>query len=93
MRDKVAQLLFEKIKISAIKEVNSLEDIDRGNKGFGSTGIKTTSEPVESETQSKSMSKIIMNETVQNASKFKEILMMSHPNTLKNDLIVQRQGK
>ena len=50
--------------------MNSLEDTDRGNRGFGSNGVKTTSESVESETKSKSMSKISMNETVQNARKF-----------------------
>ena len=44
MGDKVAQLIFEKIKTPVIKEVDSLEDTDRGNKGFGSTGVKTTSE-------------------------------------------------
>ena len=43
MGDKVAQLLFEKIKTPAIKEVNRLEDTDRENEGFGSTRVKTTS--------------------------------------------------
>ena len=37
MGDKVAQLIFEKIKTPVLKEVDSLEDTDRGNKGFGST--------------------------------------------------------
>ena len=74
MGDKVTQLIFEKIKTPAIKEVNSLEDTDRGNRGFGPTGVKTTSESVESETKSKSMSKISMNETVQNASEFDKVL-------------------
>ena len=46
MGDKVAQLIFEKIKIPAIKEGNSLEDTNRRNKGFGSTGVQTTSESV-----------------------------------------------
>ena len=41
MGDKVAQLIFEKIKTPVLKEVDSLEDTDRGNKGFGSTEIKT----------------------------------------------------
>ena len=45
MGDKIAQLTFEKIKTPAVlKEVDSSEETDRGNKGFGSTGIKTTSE-------------------------------------------------
>ena len=74
MGDKVAQLIFEKIKTPVLKEVDSLEDTDRGNKGFGSTGIKTTSESesVQSVTkisdnqavQDSRISKISMNEPI-----------------------------
>ena len=41
MGDKVAQLVFEKIKTSAIREMNDLDDTERGERGFGSTGIKS----------------------------------------------------
>ena len=79
MGDKVAQLIFEKIKTPVLKEVNSLEDTDRGNKGFGSTGIKTTSESesVQSVTmisdkqavQDSRISKISMNEPIPHIKK------------------------
>ena len=39
MGDKIAQLIFEKIKTPAIVEADSLEETGRGNKGFGSIGI------------------------------------------------------
>ena len=39
MGDKVAQLIFEKIKTPEIKEVNELEETGRGSKGYGSTGL------------------------------------------------------
>ena len=41
MGDKIAQLIFEKIKIPEVVEVDSLEDTGWGEKGFGSTGIKS----------------------------------------------------
>ena len=41
MGDKIAQLIFEKIKTPEVVEVNSLEETGRGEKGFGSTGIKS----------------------------------------------------
>ena len=63
MGDKVAQLIFEKIKIPVLKEVDSLEDTDRGNKGFGSTGIKTISESESVQ----SVTKISDNQAVQDA--------------------------
>ena len=44
MGDKVAQLIFEKIKTPVFKEVDILEGTNHGNKGFGSTRVKTTSE-------------------------------------------------
>ena len=37
--DKIAQLIFEKIKTRDIQETNSLEETGRGDKGYGSTGI------------------------------------------------------
>ena len=36
--DKIAQLIFEKIKTPTVKEVDSLEGTGRGDKGYGSTG-------------------------------------------------------
>ena len=40
MGDKIAQLIFEKIKTPAIRETNDLDDMERSERGFGSTGIK-----------------------------------------------------
>ena len=40
MGNKIAQLIFEKIKTPTIQETNDLDDTRRGDKGFGSTGIK-----------------------------------------------------
>ena len=41
MGDRIAQLIFEKIKTPLIKEMNELGDTDRGNKGYGSSGMST----------------------------------------------------
>ena len=38
MGDRIAQLVIEKIKTPQVKELVSLEETDRGTKGFGSTG-------------------------------------------------------
>ena len=38
--DKIAQMLIQKIESPEIEEVDSLEDTDRGEGGFGSTGIR-----------------------------------------------------
>ena len=43
MGDRIAQLIFEKIKAPKIKETNDLEGPRRGESGYGSMG--TTSEP------------------------------------------------
>ena len=40
MGDRIAQLIFEKIKTPKIKETNELEGTDRGVGGYGSTGMK-----------------------------------------------------
>ena len=79
MGDKVAQLIFEKIKTPVLKEVDSLEDTDHGNKGFRSTGVKTTpkSESVQSVTkisdsqavQDARISKLSMNEPIPHIKK------------------------
>ena len=39
MGDKIAQLIFEKIKTPIVKETNDLDDTRRGDRGFGSIGI------------------------------------------------------
>ena len=39
MGDKIAQLIFEKIKTPEILETDSLDETGRGEKGFGSTGL------------------------------------------------------
>ena len=39
MGDRIAQLVFEKIKTPEIKEVTKLEGTDRGSKGYGSFGF------------------------------------------------------
>ena len=42
MGDKIAQLFFEKIKTPTVVETDSLEETGRGDRGFGSTGIRPT---------------------------------------------------
>ncbi|CAL8143259.1 unnamed protein product [Orchesella dallaii] len=39
--DRVAQLICEKIEYPEIQEVESLDETERGEGGFGSTGVKT----------------------------------------------------
>ena len=39
MGDRIAQLILEKIKTPVVKELDSLGGTDRGDKGFGSTGL------------------------------------------------------
>ena len=73
--------------------MNNLENTDRGNKGFRSTGVKITSESVESETKSKSISKTNINDIVQNSRKFNKILMNEPSQQVKKDAILQRRGK
>ena len=46
MGDKIAQLIFEKIKTAEVVEVDSLEETGRGEKGFGSTGIKSEEQKI-----------------------------------------------
>ena len=38
MGDRIAQLIFEKIKTAEIKEIDNLEGTDRGAGGYGNTG-------------------------------------------------------
>ena len=39
MGDRIVQIIFEKMKTPRIKETNDLRETDRGNKGYGSSGI------------------------------------------------------
>ena len=39
MGDRIAQLIFEKIKTPVIKEIDSLEGSRRESQGYGSTGV------------------------------------------------------
>ena len=88
MGDKIAQLIFEKIKTPVLKEVDSLEDTNHGNKGFGSTGIKTTSESesIQSVTkisddqavQDSRISKISMNEPIPHVKKRSQTTKARH---------------
>ena len=43
MGDKIAQLVFEKIKTPTIKETNELDGTGRGDSGYGSAGINSES--------------------------------------------------
>ena len=53
MGDKIAQLIFEKIKTPAIVEADSLEETGRGNKGFGSTDINSEDQKLSIKSQIK----------------------------------------
>ena len=48
MGDRIAQIVFEKLKTPAIKEVKNLEGTERGSEGFGSTSVKTVQQMNES---------------------------------------------
>jgi len=39
--DRVAQLICEKIEYPEVEELENLDDTDRGEGGFGSTGVKS----------------------------------------------------
>ena len=43
MGDKIAHLVFEKIKTPTIKETNEVDGTGRGDSGYGSTGINSES--------------------------------------------------
>ena len=38
--DQIAHLILERIETPQVKNVAALDDIDRGARGFGSTGVK-----------------------------------------------------
>ena len=41
--DRVAQLILERIAIAEVREVDELDDTQRGAGGFGSTGVQGSS--------------------------------------------------
>ena len=45
--DRIAQLVCEKISYPELKEVESLEQTERGQGGFGSTGVEAKLRKVE----------------------------------------------
>ena len=49
MGDKIAQLIFEKIKTTEVTEVDSLEETGRGDMGFGSTGLNSSEQKISSQ--------------------------------------------
>ena len=49
MGDRIAQLIFEKIKTPIVKEMNELEGTDRGVGGYGSTGTKAVKDQIKIE--------------------------------------------
>ena len=73
--DKVAQLIFEKIKTPTVKEVDSLEGTGRGDRGYGSTGISgsqsnqfKTSRPNQDSNSDQAMKTEITNDSDQRRS-------------------------
>ena len=50
MGGRIAQIVFEKIKTPEIKEVKILEVTERGDDGFGSTGMHTMQQMNEKKT-------------------------------------------
>ena len=75
MGDKVAQLIFEKIKTPVLKEVDSLEDTDRGNKGFG---FNWNQDYLRIRESVQSVTKISDNQAVQDA-RISKIQVMNEP--------------
>ena len=61
--DKIAQLIFEKIKTSIVKETNELEGTDRGAVGYGSTGMKAVKNQNDAERKPTNIHASKVNET------------------------------
>ena len=59
MGDKIAQLIFEKIKTPEVVEVDGLEETGRGEKGFGSTRIKSEDQKHISQSPDKKISSVV----------------------------------
>ena len=81
MGNKIARLIFEKIKTPILKEVNDLEATRRGNKGYGSTGISTknseTSQEIKFRTTNSNQTK-----SVQSVSKSSSMETVQDPRNL-----------
>ena len=77
--DKVAQLIFEKIKTPTVKEVDSLEETGRGDRGYGSTGISgsqsdqlKTSRPNQNSYSDQAVKTQLTNESAQRQSQLSQ---------------------
>ena len=58
MGDRIAQIIFEKIKTPSVKETNELGDTDRGNKGYGSSGISAREDEKLSKSKDDAVAKV-----------------------------------
>ena len=58
MGDRIAQLIFEKIKTPTIKETNDLEGTRRGEGSYGSTGVNAVQTGVKSDFKQSSSSAV-----------------------------------
>ena len=70
MGDKLTQLIFERVKTPEIVETDSLEEIGRRGKGFGSTGINSEEQKIISQSpdQKSESDQLSEPKTVQNSS-------------------------
>ena len=63
MGDRIAQLIFEKIKTLIVKEMNELEGTDRGAVGYGSTRMKAVEDQTNAERKPENIRDSKINET------------------------------
>ena len=63
MGDRIAQLIFRKIKTPIVKETNDLKGTDRGTSGHGSTGVEVMKNQSDAERKPESRNNSKMNET------------------------------
>ena len=63
MGDRIAQLIFEKIKTPIIKELDSIEGTDRGTEGYGSTGVSAAEMNGNTEKPKTTINDAVKNET------------------------------
>ena len=66
MGDRIAQLIFEKIKTPEIKETNNSEGTGWGMGSYGSTGINAAQDVKSTESSSVAVTKIIQSDSDQN---------------------------
>ena len=63
MGDRIAQLIFERIKTPIVKEINELEGTDRGAGGYGNTGVEAVKNQNDAERKPECRNDPKMNET------------------------------